>query len=198
MKKRDATLLGVKFYCTGKPCKYGHLSDRYTKTGMCVDCVKIRSLIWKKDNPDAYKASMRKWWKNNKETHNARVKDWQINNKDRIKKTAKNWVVNNPEKVAAKSKRWRLKNPDKVLESAVKSNLTRHRRVPSWLTKQDKLDIQKTYALAKELTAAYGFPWEFDHIAPLRGRLVSGLHVPSNLQIIPKDQNRRKRNHYAV
>lgn len=198
MKKRDAQQQGLKFYCTGKPCKHGHVSDRYTKTGQCIECVKIQSAKWKAENTDKQKAAMRKWWENNKELHNTRVKRWQTDNKEKIKISKAKWEKANPDRVKAKSLRWRLKNPDKVCAAAVTSVLRRAKRVPAWLTLNDKKAIRATYSLAKELSKVYGFIWEVDHVIPLRGETVSGLHVPQNLQVIPKEINRAKRNKFLA
>ena len=35
----EAAKLGKPKYRTGKPCKYGHISDRYTMTANCCKCV---------------------------------------------------------------------------------------------------------------------------------------------------------------
>jgi 5-methylcytosine-specific restriction endonuclease McrA len=50
------------------------------------------------------------------------------------------------------------------------------------------------YDVAKLRTKATGVTWEVDHVIPLRGKSVSGLHVPTNLQVILKSENRAKRN----
>lgn len=48
------------------------------------------------------------------------------------------------------------------------------------------------YRRAKELTTETGIKHEVDHIIPLRGRNVSGLHIPINLQILTITENRQK------
>jgi hypothetical protein len=65
---------------------------------------------------------------------------------------------------------------------------------PKWLSKEQKKAIKEVYVMAKELETV--FPWSqcVDHIVPLRGEKVCGLHVPWNLQVIPLVENRKKRN----
>lgn len=198
MKKREAKALGLKFYNTGKPCKHGHLSDRYTSTAICIECVKLAGVDRYKNNREAQLASWRKWHKTNKDTHNVRVKRWQAANKDKVKADAKAWVVANPEKVKAKALRHIKKHPDAYTARSVASVAKRAKRVPQWLTSEDRWLMREAYSLAKLRTELFGFKWEVDHIIPLRGAIVSGLHVPTNLQVLPKAENRSKRNHYLA
>ena len=197
MKRAEAKALGLKFYNTGKPCKHGHLSDRYVQ-GACIACVKFQTNAWKNNNPEKHRHAMRKWWENNKETHNQCVKNWQAANPEKVKKAAKLWAAANPEKVAATTKRYRQKHPDAYTAQAVANVAKRAKRVPQWLTSEDKWLLRQAYDLAKLRTEMFGFPWEVDHILPLRGALVSGLHVPTNVQVIPKTLNRAKRNHCSL
>jgi len=67
-------------------------------------------------------------------------------------------------------------------------------RMPSWLTNAQLTEIGAFYALAQELQILNNAPFEVDHIIPLQGENVSGLHVPWNLQILPQDLNRSKGN----
>jgi hypothetical protein len=198
MKRREAKALGLDKYLTGKPCKYGHFAERYAKHGTCTECCRIQGIVWRKENPEKQIASMRKWLENNRELHNTRVKRWQKANPEKIKIAATAWVKANPEKVKAKDKRYAKNNPTKYTARAVASVARRAKRVPVWLTTDDKWMMHEAYKLAKLRTQMFGFIWEVDHVIPLRGEFVSGLHVPTNLQVIPKAENRQKRNYYLI
>ena len=198
MKRAEAKLLGLKIYNTGKPCKHGHFADRYTAGAKCVACASIQSVEWRIANPEKHSASMQKWIENNRELHGTRVKRWQAANKDKVRKDAKSWVKANPEKVKAKHLRHIRKHPDAYTARSVASVAKRAKRVPQWLTLDDRWMMREAYKLAKLRTQLFGFTWEVDHIIPLRGAFVSGLHVPTNLQVIPKSENRNKRNDYFL
>ena len=88
-----------------------------------------------------------------------------------------------------------VKEYNNVWEALDKSALLLN-RTPAWLTEDDLWAIKETYALAALRTKMLGFAWHVDHIIPLRGRNVSGLHVPENLQVIPAIYNLRKTNKY--
>jgi len=71
-------------------------------------------------------------------------------------------------------------------------------RTPAWLTEIDKERIQNEYQLAALQTKITGKPWHVDHIIPLQGDLVSGLHVPSNLMAMLGSDNISKHNNFEV
>ena len=65
---------------------------------------------------------------------------------------------------------------------------------PKWLTDEQLTQIRDLYIMAKEMTKATGIEYVVDHIMPLQGETLSGLHVPWNLQIITDHQNTQKHN----
>ena len=70
--------------------------------------------------------------------------------------------------------------------------------ITSTLDLEHEFIIEEIYSLAQERSKYLGIKYEVDHIIPLQGKNVSGLHVPSNLQIITQFENRSKQNSYIT
>ncbi len=66
--------------------------------------------------------------------------------------------------------------------------------MPKWLSNEQRGEIKAVYAIAAELGRNTGIPHNVDHIIPLQGEHVSGLHVPWNLRAIPARDNQSKHN----
>jgi hypothetical protein len=79
-----------------------------------------------------------------------------------------------------------------------KRKIDQQSRTPKWLSKDDFWMIQQAYEMAELRTKMFGFSWHVDHIIPLRGKKVSGLHTPTNLQVIPASVNASKNNKFEV
>ena len=67
---------------------------------------------------------------------------------------------------------------------------------PKWLSEGHWEQIKLFYQHAKECEMLTGDKYHVDHIIPLNGENVSGLHVPWNLQVLPADINIAKSNNY--
>lgn len=65
---------------------------------------------------------------------------------------------------------------------------------PKWLTKLHWEEMEAIYAEAKRITDETGVAMHVDHIVPIRGESVRGLHVPWNLQILTAQENISKSN----
>lgn len=70
----------------------------------------------------------------------------------------------------------------------------RLKAMPVWANRQE---IDALYAQAQALTESTGTDWHVDHIIPLRGKNVCGLHVETNLRVISAHENHRKANLFS-
>lgn len=133
---------------------------------------------------------------NNRDTRLAKAKQWRDENKDKQAVAIKNWREQNPEKLKAIYKDWAQRNKDKVNAKWMKREASKKKRTPSWLTEDDMWMMEQAYDIAAKRKQMLGGEWHVDHIVPLQGKTVSGLHVPWNLQVIPAVENQRKSNKF--
>jgi 5-methylcytosine-specific restriction endonuclease McrA len=119
--------------------------------------------------------------KNNSEARKQYMVDYAEKNREKIRQIANNWQKNNKGKVNA--------------NTAIRHSRKMQRR-PSWLTKEDKEYIRCLYQLSAMLNRETNTQWHVDHIVPLQGEMVNGLHVPWNLRVIPAKENMVKGNKY--
>lgn len=127
-------------------------------------------------NPDVYRATQRRHFERNRDAKIAKLKEWMANNPERHAAAKKAWEEANRPLLAAYSAKWR-----KCCRIAT----------PAW---GDFDAIKAYYVEAARLTAETGIPHEVDHIIPVQGKTVCGLHVQTNMRVIPAGDNCRKRN----
>ena len=178
--RKEAQETKSTHYFTGLPCKHGHIALRKTK-GTCMDCLKIE---WEETN--AKRALLPK----SKASKKAGKKYYE-NNKEVVKLRA---LSRKPEDIIKYRETWKVANPELVLANN-KHRRTKHKQAtPKWLTQEHKTEIKQFYLDAMLVSKITGVPYAVDHIVPLRGELVSGLHVPWNLAVITREENSKKSN----
>lgn len=96
-----------------------------------------------------------------------------------------------PEKFRERMRNHYRANKASYVARVAKRRSLKLQATPTWV---DQAQIEIFYRRARELTIATGIPHEVDHIYPLKGRNSCGLHVPWNLQVIPRSINRAKHN----
>lgn len=90
--------------------------------------------------------------------------------------------------------RWQRENPARVALKDRRRRRGLRNRTPIWLTPLHLTCMNVIYDTARHITDATGVRHVVDHIYPLQGETVSGLHVPENLQILSNTENLRKKN----
>lgn len=225
VSRKEALEKGLKRYFTGKSCKHGHASER-SINGKCLACVKIERQLYPKTkeqqkeyssryykkNSNEIKEKVRRWAKDNPEKRKEISINWAKDNPDRTKYIQKKFIENNPErsreikhKWAENNKEqqrecrrsWRQSNKWAVCALTMRRNAQKLHATPSWLTKENLDSIKLIYKDAAERAQRDGISYHVDHIVPLQGETVSGLHVPWNLQILEASENISKSNRFA-
>ena len=115
-------------------------------------------------------------------------------NPEKANVKSRKWYYANPEKEKARAKRWRQANPDKANALKAKRRASKLQATPPWLTQDDLAGIRQFYTIANQLTELNGQIYHVDHIVPLQGKTVCGLHVPWNLQVLEGSENMSKSN----
>lgn len=185
LTRMDAISQGLNRYFDGKPCRNGHISEKYVRKNYCCEC-KIISENRNAVNRSAYK----------KRAYNLKRKDIIHKNKQYCK-------LNNI-KVKQYQKQWRERNCENIVKYrttnaglyAYHASLRRKSvkmATPPW-AEFDK--IRELYKLAADMTRNSGIIYHVDHIIPLKNELVCGLHCIDNLQIITQYENLSKHNKF--
>ena len=199
--RAQAKALDLKFYYTGKMCKYEHIAERYTRTGKCRVCERVNQTIRRRENPEISRERDRERYRKNPQHRLATCKASYEKNKANAIKTVRAWQEANPEKVAEYRRRTkeraapRDKAKTRQYYEDNKDQWKRHKAT----RRAKKLDAQPDWVDTRALAEIYtNCPegYEVDHEVPLNNKLVCGLHVPWNLKPIPKIENRQKSNKF--
>lgn len=138
------------------------------------------------------------WSEYPKEQRIAWNKKYKLANKEKIKEKSKQYLLDNYEKRKLTMKLYREKTKDTQLAYVRKRQASKMQRTPIWVDIDELWLIKEAYSLSALRTKMLGFIWHVDHIVPLQGKLVSGLHTIVNLQVIPAIVNMSKHNRFEV
>lgn len=188
MEKLSAEMSKVCTKCGSEKPLADFYSDKRAKDGkqsQCKDCHK-----------GFYKTDQGKLVRKKSYSSSKRSQYYQ-ENRDRDCRMNAEYYRRNKEQKLAYGKKHYQQNKSKYAEYTRRRQAKILQRTPNWLSDKQKSEIQDFYWLAKDLTAVSGETYHVDHIVPLQGDNVCGLHVPWNLQILPADINLSKGNRYA-
>lgn len=148
--------------------------SRNHKTGVnpwCKACVNASGAAWKLKNAERVLSKARENYHANRDTRMVQMREWKAENQQARRE-------------------YRVANRAKLLALVRKRHAAQLQRTPPWA---DHAKIEAVYVEA-EAMRALGVEVEVDHIIPLQGRTVSGLHTEDNLRLMIKTDNRAKGN----
>jgi hypothetical protein len=181
-------------YFTGKPCKYGHIAERRADNGTCVACLprierasgaRYRRRLGLSERTLSRKAALAAGALTYQSNRPCRRKHKQLRyTKDG---SCVQCAQEKTKRRAAEIRRWHAQNRGKVNANVAKCTQKRKQRIPAWA---DLEAIRFFYECCPA-------DCHVDHVIPLNGKHVSGLHVETNLQWLPSQANLQKGNRYA-
>lgn len=128
----------------------------------------------------------------NKARKDAQSIAWKKSHPEIISESGHRRYLKHKPHILAVNKKWKHGNPHKVNAMAAKRRAALLQATPLWLSRSQWLEIENIYLEANKVSKQTGQPHHVDHIVPLQGQSVSGLHVPWNLQILLGHDNLTK------
>ena len=176
--RQTAREMGLLRYFDGKPCKYGHISQRSTrKNNVCLKChSERRKRLYRQDN-----TTDKEYRKKNRAKYRDWDSAWREKNREKVNELSRIWTNNNKHKKKAS---------DRLNKSSRKN-------AEGYFDGDDVLALKiaqnnKCANCHTDVSVEY----EVDHILPIKR---GGTNWPNNLQILcPKCNRRKQAQHPAV
>lgn len=163
---------------------------------ICKSCKKSYNKAYYNKNKSEIVEQKKSYYYKNQEALLAQKKEYYDSNRELVIDKVQTYRKNNKQKISEMKSKYQRENRHKTNRVGADKRARKRQRTPSWLTKSQKEEMNNLYWLAQDLRSITGEDYHVDHIVPLAGKDVCGLHVPWNLQVLPSDINISKGNKY--
>jgi len=174
-------------------CKVEKLLEEFNKQKPGKFARASRCKVCMAEYREANREQRRQYHEANRERIAERQRQYTEANRERIAEQKRRYYEENRERITEQKRQYNEANPEKLAANNAKRKAVKICRTPAW---SDLEHIKLFYEARQSISEATGRIFHVDHMIPLQGKTVSGLHVPSNLQIIPAEHNLRKKNRF--
>lgn len=147
---------------------------------------------YREKNKERLREQQKEYYEKNKERISARNKEYYRNNREKVCQRVKEYREANPELIKKRKKKWRRDSRDWVLANNASRRALHKKATPKWLSNLHKDQIREIYKKSIFYKDLLNKDFHVDHIIPLKGENVCGLHVPWNLRVVTKEFNLKK------
>lgn len=189
ISRKEAIGRGLSRFFTGKKCRRGHLSERYTVSGNCIDCrydmdspIDELQITPEHEKKRKSKERARIWYQNNKELTKSRARVWKEENRDRVRELASSYDRRLYSSGLGKTIRFMR---DSIRRCLV--NKTDRTEVILGYTKEELMTHLENQFEDGMSWSNHG-EWHIDHVIPLSWFIKAGVNDP---RVINKLNNLR-------
>lgn len=207
ISRKDAKDAGLPRYYTGKPCKYGHMSERTVSRSTCVSChndltrrkywenreaERVRSAKYRAENKDKRRAYWDAYLIENREKVTARRRDYRARNRGSIAAKSREYVAANREIVLARKRKYYAENRERY-RAYVRNRRATLRNAEGTHTKDDILNILNAQKwLCANPYCKADLRHAVRHVDHIVALAKGGRNSPENLQCLCGACNRSK------
>jgi hypothetical protein len=205
ISKEEAIERGEKYYFTGMPCKNGHINKR-TLNHTCYQCQLEKSQAFRNKNLQYHTTYNQQYYPNNKQ-RTKEASDKYYNKmketnfelyKERHDNNHLAYRTRHPDRIRQRSRQFLINNRGLHNSYLAKRRTIKLQAIPKWVDHNKIREIYQDCHDINIMNKLCGGTERFvvDHIIPLQGKIVCGLHVPENLRIILASENAKKHNKF--
>lgn len=208
LSRQEAINIGSKYFYTGRLCKHGHDCKRSVNNRSCYQCQLIKAEQFRSNNPDYHHAYNAEYYPNNKDKSHQCGKRYVtkqlVENPEffiqRKKEIHKEYRLKNSVSIKRRNQEWTKANKGIVNAQNAKRRARLLHATPSWSDTDNILQIYHDCTIINEMAAMNGAIdyYVVDHVVPLQGKLVCGLHISANLQLLLNTDNCKKINKWPI
>lgn len=185
--KQDERKRNAEYYAANKKrenerCREYHARNREKRLAV--------KAAWRDANREAGRVDARARYWGDPEQSRQYHREWRKNSST-YPETNRAWREQNAEREKERLRRWAQENKPRLRAKNAQRRARKNRATPEWA---DLEAIAEIYAVCASVSQETGIAHEVDHIVPLKGVGVCGLHVHQNLRIVTRTENRRKNN----